>query len=136
MSTAMRDGVLRIERHEDWLLRDCARAAPSTDRPHPGWTIVGGFSGLGAGLVGLFGMIGAEFKDGVMFGECDVEQIRPLEYETDYRVTCLIEGTARRTGRRVAVFDVVDYVVEIHDDEGIAVRNRNSFVVPRAEAGA
>jgi hypothetical protein len=127
----LRDGALRIERYEDWLLRDAAGAPTSGDRPHGGWTVVGPFRGLGDGLVGFFELLGAATDDGVMFGECQIDQIRPLEYDRDYTVTCEVLGSTRRHGRRVPVFDVVEYVVELHDADGVAVRSTNSFIVPR-----
>lgn len=141
----MRDGALRIQAFEDWLLRDALGAPTSGERPHGAWTVVGSFRGMGEGLDGLFRMLGAGTDDGVMFGECRIEQVRPLEHEREYVVRCEVLGATRRTGRRVPVFDVVEYVTEIVEQsagpdgtatEAVAVRCHASMIVPRPEAAA
>jgi hypothetical protein len=133
MVATMVDGALRIRAFEDWLLRDAIGAPTAAERPHGAWTIVGGFRGLGAGLDGLFEMLGAGTDDGVMFGTCRIEQLRPLERDRDYVVRCSVVGSNRRHGRRVPVFDVVAYVTEVADSEGVAVRSTSSMIVPRRE---
>ncbi|GAA4725902.1 hypothetical protein GCM10023350_05740 [Nocardioides endophyticus] len=133
MGAAMVDGALRIQGYEDWLLRDAVGAVRDADRPHGAWAIVGPFRGMGTGLEGLFELLGAGTEDGLMFGECRVEQFRPLERDRDYVVTCKIVGSTRHRGRKVAEFDAVDYVTEVVDDEGIAVRCRNVLIVPREQ---
>lgn len=139
----MRDGSLRIQAFEDWLLRDALGAPTTGSRPHGAWTVVGAFRGMGEGLDGLFRMLAAATDDGVMFGECRIEQIRPLEHEREYVVRCEVLGATRRTGRRVPVFDVVDYVTEIVDQpadpdgstiDRVAVRCHASMIVPRPGA--
>jgi hypothetical protein len=136
ITNAMPDGALRIQGFEDWLLRDAIGAPTAADRPHGAWTIIGGFRGMGAGLDGLFEMLGAGTDDGVMFGTCRVEQLRPLERDREYIVRCAVVGSKRRHGRRVPVFDVVEYVTEIADADGVAVRTTSSMVVPRQEVQA
>lgn len=126
-------GRLRIERYEDWLARDCLAAAQGQDRPHPSWTLLGSFRGLGLDLVQLFEAMGARHDDGVMFGESSIEQLRPLEYERDYVVTGEFVGVARRRGRRVPLFDLVELDVTLADEAGPAVVVHKSFVVPRRE---
>lgn len=127
----MPDGTLRIQGFEDWLLRDAIGAETDAELPHGAWTIVGGFRGMGAGLDGLFEQLGAGVADGVMFGGCRIEQLRPLLRDRDYVVRCTVVGSQRRHGRRVPVFDVVEYVTEIADDDGTAVRTTSSMIIPR-----
>jgi hypothetical protein len=131
MSGRMRPGTLVISPAEDSALRDAVGATGSSSTPHPAWAVVGTFRGLGDGVEGLFQMVGARLDEGVMFGECSIEVVRPLEMHRDYAVTCEVVGSTPRVGRTIGTFDLVEYVTEIWDAGDVAVRCVNSLIVPR-----
>lgn len=127
-------GSLRIERYEDWLVRDAVGAPTDVDAPHPSWALFGAFRGMGADLTEIFRVFGTAAADGVLFGETSVEEVRPLRFEHDYVVTSRVVDVQRKRGFRIPVFDLVSYVVAIVDDDGEAVRCCQTMVVPRAAA--
>ena len=125
-------GALRIDPYEDWLARDCIGAPAATDDlVHPGWTLFGALRGAGYDLESIIQLCGASWDDGVLFGETVVEQIEPLRHSVDYVVRGSFVEVQHRTGRKIAECDLVSYELLIEHDDQLAVRCRNSFVVPR-----
>jgi hypothetical protein len=128
-------GTLLVPGYEDWIARDCIGAPPSTDGLlHPSWTLVGALRASGFDLDQIIALCGASWDDGVMFGEAEVEQVQPLRADVEYAVHGSFLDVQRRTGRTIAVFDLMTYEIGFELDGEIVCRCVNSFVIPRRRA--
>lgn len=125
-------GSLLVPAYEDWIARDCVGAPPATDGLlHPSWTLLGALRGSGYDLEDIIRLCDASWDDGVMFGETRVEQVQPLRADVEYSVRGTFLDVERRSGRKIAAFDLVTYEICIELDGDLVAQCVNSFVIPR-----
>ena len=135
VGTSFPGGSYTVEPYRHWLMNDAVGDVPSTSGPaSPMEIYYGAMGGLGLTLDELFALAGATAADGPMFGEAEIEQLRPLEVGATYAVSGGITGAVRKEGRRAGIFDIVTFRLELVDDEGeVAGVSTNSFVFPRRD---
>lgn len=127
-------GTYTIEPWKAWLTHDAVLAPEDREVAHPIFVFLAATGGMGLSWDELFAWFGSSSADGPMFGDCQMEFIRPLLIGSTYQVSGVIESVVRKHGRRAGVFDLVNYLLELHDDEGQLVATcRNSLVLPRRD---
>jgi hypothetical protein len=128
-------GAFTIEPYEHWLMCDCVGAEPTrTGTANPMYVYYAALRGMGISLDDLFALVDATAEDGVMFGEAAIDVDEPLVIGATYRVSGRITDVVRKSGKRAGVFDIVTFVLDLHDPSGSHVgASTNSFVFPRRE---
>ena len=138
VGTEFPDGSFTIEPYEHWL---CANAVMSPPLPagvaHPMYGYYAAIRGMGKDLDEIFADAGSSAADGPMFGEAGLEFRGGLEVGATYTVQGRYTSAVRKEGKRVGVFDIVGFELEIVDEDGAVVAvSSNSFVYPRRERPA
>lgn len=128
-------GSYRIEPYRNWLTCDAVLSpVPVDDVAHPMFCYYGALAGMGISLDDLFALAGATAEDGVMFGEAEIDLRRPLHVGESFTIRGGITDVERKEGKRVGVFDIVAFRLELVDADGqVAAVSTNSFVFPRRE---
>ena len=129
-------GSYTIEPYRHWLFVDASGAQPTRDgTAHPMEVYYGALAGMGLSVDELFALVGASADDGPMFGEAEIEVVKPLQVGATYDVAGAIVDVKRKEGRRAGVFDIVSFRLELRDGAGeVAAVSTNSFVFPRRGA--
>jgi hypothetical protein len=129
-------GSYTIEPYRHWLFVDASKAEPMRDgTAHPMEAYYGALAGMGLSVDELFALVGASADDGPMFGEAEIEVVKPLQVGATYNIAGRIVDITRKEGRRAGVFDIVSFRLELRDDAGeLAAVSTNSFVFPRRDA--
>lgn len=124
--------TVRIEPYEAWLGRWAMCAPPVADGPlDPLWILVIALRGVGIAAMIDLGRPGPH--DAVLFGGLDIEQHVPLRVGVDYQVDGSVTAVDRHTGRRIGLFDQVDFTVDILSEGGVLHgRAGNTFLFRRA----
>jgi hypothetical protein len=131
---AVPGGTFRVEEYERVISHD-ALAAPPLEPPllHPVWAILGALRGMGTDLADVFALVDAS-EDGTLFGEAELEQLRPLRAGVDYAVLGGVTDVVRREGRRAGAFDVLTLRLEIVEPGGeSAAVVSQAFIIPRGQ---
>lgn len=128
-------GSYRIEPYRNWLTCDAVQSpVPPDDIAHPMFCYYGALAGMGISLDDLFALAGATAEDGVMFGEAEIDLRRPLRVGESFTIRGGITDVERKEGKRVGVFDIVSFRLELVDATGqVAAVSTNSFVFPRRD---
>ena len=128
-------GTYRVEPYRNWLTCDAVLSpapAPGDEIAHPMFCYYGALAGMGISLDELFALVGATAEDGVMFGEAEIDLRRPLRVGETFTIRGGITDAERKEGKRVGIFDIVAFRLELIDaDDEVAAVSTNSFVFPR-----
>lgn len=128
-------GSYTIEPYRHWLFVDASGAEPTREgTAHPMEVYYGALAGMGLSVDELFALVSASADDGPMFGEAELEVVKPLQVGATYSVTGAIVGVTRKEGRKAGVFDIVKFRLELTDEVGeLAAVSTNSFIFPRRD---
>ena len=126
-------GVYAVEPWRVWLTNDVIGASQRADGvAHPMFCYYAAMAGLGISINEMFTLCYASADDGPMFGECDIQQMRPLEIGATYTVRGEITSAVRKQGARTGTFDIVAFRLEVIAPDGeVSSVVSNSFVFPR-----
>ncbi len=129
-------GEFNVQPHERWLSHD---AMLNRDIPapllHPSWILLGGLRGMGMTIDDLIRLADSEPEAGVVFGETALEQFEPLVADRRYLVSGEITELRRRVSQRAGVIDLLDFRLDIRDEQGALVATHTeTFVFPRDDA--
>src|SRR5438874_1720264 len=136
VGTRFPGGTYTIEPYVHWLMSDATLDLPPRNEgvAGPMWVYYGALAGMGMSVDDLFTLVGATAADGPMFGEAEIEVLRPLQIGATYAVSGAITNVQRKEGRRAGVFDIVTFRLELADEDGaVAGVSTNSFVFPRRD---
>lgn len=132
VGTSFPGGFFRIEGYEHQLGCDAVLAPRLGDgAAHPIFAYLAGIRGMGMSLDELFDLVGSSAEEGVMFGELEVELLRPLRVGTTYQVRGEITDVRRKEGRQAGVFDIVSFRLELLEDGEAAAVSTNAYIFPR-----
>ena len=126
-------GTYALEPWRAWLTNDVIGAPQRTDGvAHPMFCYYAAMAGLGITINEMFTLCYASADDGPMFGECDIQQLRPLEIGATYTVRGEITSAVRKQGERTGTFDIVAFRLEVIAPDGeVSSVVSNSFIFPR-----
>ena len=126
-------GVYAVEPWRVWLTNDVIGASQRADGvAHPMFCYYAAMAGLGISINEMFTLCYASADDGPMFGECDIQQMRPLEIGATYTVRGEITSAVRKQGARTGTFDIVAFRLEVIAPDGeVSSVVSNSFIFPR-----
>lgn len=126
-------GTYAVDPWRVWLTNDVIGAPQRTDGiAHPMFCYYAAMAGLGISIDEMFNLCYASADDGPMFGECDIQQLRPLEIGATYTVRGEITGAVRKQGERTGTFDIVAFQLEVVAPDGeVSSVVSNSFIFPR-----
>lgn len=126
-------GVYAVEPWRVWLTNDVIGASQRADGvAHPMFCYYAAMAGLGISIDEMFTLCHASADDGPMFGECDIQQLRPLEIGATYTVRGEITSAVRKQGARTGTFDIVAFRLEVIAPDGeVSSVVSNSFIFPR-----
>ena len=128
-------GEFRVQPHERWLSHD-AMLNPGIPEPllHPSWILLGGLRGMGMSIDDLIRLADSDPESGVVFGETELEQFRPLVADQRYLVSGEITDLRRRTTQRAGVIDLLDFRLDIRNESGeLVASHTETFFFPRSE---
>lgn len=101
---------------------------------HPIYYYVSTQVAMGKTVAGLCETCEFDVEEGPMMGSSAVVFQEPLKVDIPYRVTGEIKGLVRKRSRKFGVMDVLDYVLRLHDPDGVKVlETTNVWVLPRKE---
>lgn len=126
-------GSYTIDPWRVWLTNDVIGAPQRTDDlAHPMFCYYAAMAGLGISIDEMFTLCYGSADDGPMFGECDIQQFRPLQVGATYSVRGEITSAVRKEGAKTGTFDIVAFRLEVvaHDGE-VSSAVSNSFIFPR-----
>lgn len=128
-------GSYTVEPWRVWLTNDVLGANQRTDGiAHPMFCYYAAMAGMGLSIGEMFTLCSATADDGPMFGECDIQQLRPLEIGATYAVRGEITSAVRKQGARTGTFDIVAFQLDVVAPDGeVAGVVSNSFVYPRRQ---
>lgn len=126
-------GTYTLDPWRVWLTNDVIGAPQRTDDiAHPMFCYYAAMAGLGISIDEMFTLCHASADDGPMFGECDIQQLRPLEVGATYTVRGEITSAIRKQGARTGTFDIVAFQLEVVAADGeVSSIVSNSFIFPR-----
>lgn len=126
-------GSYTVEPWRVWLTNDVIGAPQRTDGvAHPMFCYYAAMAGLGISIDEMFTLCHASAADGPMFGESDIQQLRPLEVGATYTVRGEITSAVRKQGARTGTFDIVAFQLEVVAPDGdVSSIVSNSFIFPR-----
>ncbi|WP_419919358.1 hypothetical protein [Candidatus Poriferisocius sp.] len=126
-------GTYTVEPWRSWLTNDVIGAPQRPDGiAHPMFCYYVAMGGMGLSIDEMFTLCWASADDGPMFGESDLQQLRPLETGTTYTVRGQITSAVRKQGARTGTFDIVAFRLEVVDPGGeVSAVVSNSFIYPR-----
>ena len=129
-------GTYTVEPWRVWLANDVVGAPQRTDGiAHPMFCYYAAMAGMGLTIDEMFALCSASADDGPMFGECELQQLCPLEIGTTYTVRGEITSAVRKQGARTGTFDIVAFQLEVVAPDGeVAGMVSNSFIYPRRPA--
>ncbi len=126
-------GTYAVEPWRVWLTNDVIGAPQRTDGiAHPMFCYYAAMAGFGISIDEMFTLCYASADDGPMFGECDIQQMRPLKIGATYTVRGKITSAVRKQGERTGTFDIVAFQLEVVAPDGeVSSVVSNSFIFPR-----
>jgi len=135
IGTEFPGGSYVIEPWEHKLICDVLLTPePDDGIAHPIFAYQATRAGMGLSLNEFFALVHADPDDGGMFGEHETEIREPIRVGKTYAVQGRITGTERKVGRKAGVFDMVDFSLELLDQNGtIIAKSSNSWVFPRKD---
>jgi hypothetical protein len=117
-----------------WLTDDAVVAPRSDEFAHPVFVFIAATGAMGISWDALFAWFGATAADGPMFGQCRLSVAQPLRVGATYAVSGGIVSCIRKNGRRIGVFDLVEYELKLSDRaDTLAATCTNSIVFPRRQ---
>lgn len=119
-----------------WLWSDAAEIQPDATAAHPSLAYFVAMQGLGVTIQEIFDLMEATADSGVVFGETELELLRPVRPGGTYAVEGEIASVQRKSGRRAGVFDKLTFVGRLfeHDTREPVATNTNTWIFPRKEA--
>jgi len=125
-------GDVHIDKWWVDLVLDSMLAPVDGGATHPVFVFLVATSAMGWRWDELFAVFGAQESDGPMAGETETVVHHSLQVDQTYTVRGEIVSTARKTGKRTGVFDIVEYRLDILDVPGLlCASTTNSIVFPR-----
>lgn len=129
-------GPFTVEEHERWLSHEAMKSPPiPAPQLHPVWIVLGSLRGMGMTIEELVGLAGMEPGAGVLFGETEVEQIRPLRAGVAYSVSGGVTSLERREGRRAGTFDILTFRMELAERGETVATCTQAFILMRGADG-
>lgn len=131
-------GTYTIDPAKHALFLKAVDGVPSKDgRAHPILHFIATHAGKGMTFDGLMELIGAPLDAGALFGQEDLEILRPLHVGETVQVRGSIVDARSKTGARTGAFDTLTTSIELVDAEGnVACRSLETYIIPRKEAVA
>jgi hypothetical protein len=127
-------GVFSIEYWENFLIHDVMLMDRFEDgTAHPLYLFHAPLAGLGVKIKDIFTLCQAESDEAVRAGEYFWEMPTPLMEGQTYRMSGVITGVERKSGKRSGLMDIVTFVVDITNEATGAVDARvtNSWIFLR-----
>lgn len=128
-------GTYTLPGYESWLWSDAVMATPNKSFAHPEIAYMVGLQGGGASIADIMELLDADADSGVMFGELDMEFMRPLRPGTAYLVSGQVISVERKEGRKAGAFDRATFVHELREEgaSDISTRITHVWIFPRRE---
>jgi hypothetical protein len=101
-------------------IADHALLSPGLDpgTAHPLWFLILALRGMGISVDELCELANKGDDDVLLFGTCEIEQLRPISVGDQYRTTAEITATDRRTTRDGSFLDSVTVLVGVYGTDG------------------
>ncbi|HEY9264295.1 MAG TPA: hypothetical protein VIQ11_06810, partial [Mycobacterium sp.] len=112
-------GDLTIERYESAICDMALQAPVDPETAHPMWFIIASLRSIGITVDELCALARMGREDALLFGECTVEQVRPLAIGDHYHATATITDVAAKTMRDGARLDTVAVRVDVAGAEPV-----------------
>ena len=127
------DGRYTVDPGKHALFLRAVDGLPSAaGRAHPIMHFIATHAGKGMTFAELMTLVGAPLDAGALFGEEDLEIIRPLAVGETVTVRGGIVGAARKSGAQTGSFDTLTTEVELVDAAGqVACRSLETYIIPR-----
>ncbi|HEX4247444.1 MAG TPA: hypothetical protein VH008_06225 [Pseudonocardia sp.] len=110
-------GELAVPAYESALADHALLAGPAAEDPdgaaHPLWLLILAMRGMGVTVDELCALAGKCAEDTLLFGNCSLSQVRPVEVGGTYRVSATVGPVNRKTSRSGGVLDIVAVWVTI-----------------------
>jgi acyl dehydratase len=118
-----------------WLWADAAKLPPDATVAHPilAWFVA--MQGVGASIQEIFDLAGTSPEAGVMFGECNLEWVKPMKADATYECSAEVTGVERKHGKRAGTFDKFAFRVTVREagsQETVATCT-NAWIIPRKD---
>ncbi|HAQ23020.1 MAG: hypothetical protein CL467_07440 [Acidimicrobiaceae bacterium] len=125
-------GEYLLEPYKNWLTNDVVGARNNdNDLAHPMFCYYAALNSMGVSLEELFAIFDATSEDGVMFGEAEIELKRAMKPGSTYVISGQVTAAQRKKSKKLGTFDLVDFELNIHEDDQLVGISRNSFIFPR-----
>lgn len=131
-------GSYTIDPAKHALFLKAVDGIPSADgRAHPILHFIATHAGKGMTFDKLMELIGAPLDAGALFGQEDLEILRPLYVGETVTVRGGIADAKSKTGAKTGAFDTLTTSIELIDAGGeIICRSLETYIIPRKEAVA
>ena len=132
-------GTYTIEPDENATVCRLLGADPAADgSAHPIYGYIATRVGCGYGVEEILAVAEATTADGPMVGSLELDYRTPLRVGVSYEVAGEFTGAERKEGRRIGVFDLLEFELRLNAPDGtLALVCSQSWVLPRrGEAGA
>lgn len=122
-----------IDAEENRKLCATTNTAPDpTGRAHPIYYFIATQVGMGQTVAGMCKVCDFDVEEGPMMGSSRVEFSKPLMTGQPYRVRGEIVSLVRKPSRKLGVMDVLEYRLELREEDGTSVLvTTNTWVLPR-----
>jgi len=135
--TALPGGELVLEEYESAIADAAFRAEDDAGGfAHPAWFIIASLRGMGISVDELCALAEQEPGDTLLFGNCEVEQFRPLTPGTRYRTYAEITDVGSRTTRDGSRLDHLTVSVTVSHPAADAGRVTSVYLFKRATEAA
>lgn len=131
-------GTYTIDPAKHTLFLKAVDGIPSADgRAHPILHFIATHAGKGMTFDGLMAMIGAPLDAGALFGQEDLEILRPLRIGETVTVRGRIVDARSKSGAKTGAFDTLTTSIELVDADGeVCCRSLETYIIPRKEVVA
>lgn len=132
------DGRYTIDPDRHALFLKAVDGIPSRDgHAHPIMHFIATHAGKGTSFAQLMDLIGAPIDAGALFGQEDLDIMRPLRIGETVEVKGGIVDAAEKNGAKTGRFDTLTTSVELIDAGGAVVcRSLETYVIPSPKEGA
>ncbi|MFV0463923.1 MAG: hypothetical protein ACK5MP_12130 [Nostocoides sp.] len=138
VGTRFPGGSYTPQPYVNWLTCDCVMASEILQNGgvHPLLIYMGTQAGMGLTLEELFALCAASSEDGPMLGEWGMDIAAPMHLDRRYTISGGITGTSRKRGEKTGVFDIVQFELELREEDDpdtVVAVTRSSFIYPRRD---
>jgi hypothetical protein len=124
-----------VERYESALADHALLAPADVEHAHPLWLVVLALRGMGITVDELCDLAAQRPQDTLLFGNCALEQYRPLPVGHGFRITATVGPVTRKESRSGGALDFITVDVDVHDleasDDGSVGHVTEGFVIKR-----